>query len=99
MKKLIATVVLCSVLMGLFPMLGNAADVTYEGTWNTTNRKLDGLMTCIVTDLGDEKWKGRFFGVWQGVAFDYTVAVKGPAADLTATPVIDGADYSWNGRL
>ena len=99
MRKLLATIVLCPVLTGLFPLAGSAADVTYEGTWNTTNRKLDGPMTCIVTDLGDERWKGRFFGIWQGVAFDYTVAFKGPASDLAGTAVIDGADYSWKGRI
>jgi hypothetical protein len=40
-----------------------ARDYEFEGTWNTTNRKLDGRMTCIMTDLGEQKWQGRFFGV------------------------------------
>lgn len=76
-----------------------AADVIYEGDWHTTNRKLDGTMTCIVTEKSDEKWRGRFFGVWQGVAFDYTVDFAGPAEKLTGTAMIDGADYSWTGKI
>ena len=101
MKKLVTatTLTLSFVLSALFATGGNAADVTYEGTWNTTNRKLDGPMTCVVTELGDEKWKGRFYGVWQGVAFDYTVAFAGPPSDLSGTAVIDGADYTWKGRI
>lgn len=39
-----------------------ARDTVYEGAWHTTNRKLDGIMTCTVSDMGTEKWKGRFYG-------------------------------------
>lgn len=45
----------------------------YAGSWATTNRKLDGTMKCELKDLGKDRWQGRFWGVWQGVAFDYTV--------------------------
>jgi hypothetical protein len=76
-----------------------AEDYVYEGTWNTTNRKLDGRMTCVVTDLGEEKWAGRFYGVWQGVAFDYPVTFQGPADKLRGTAVIDGASYNWTGEI
>src|SRR5204863_8072683 len=80
--------------------LTSAAEVSiYEGVWHTTNRKLDGTMTCVVTDLGSEKWRGRFYGVWQGVAFDYTVAFSGPPSDLHGTAQIDGADYTWKGKI
>jgi hypothetical protein len=71
----------------------------YEGSWRTTNRKLDGTMTCAVTELGSEKWRGRFYGVWQGVAFDYTVEFVGRPSDLAGTAKIDGADYNWKGKL
>src|SRR3954451_14573127 len=76
-----------------------AADSVYVGTWNTTNRKLDGEMTCVVSELGAEQWKGRFYGVWQGLAFDYAVAFSGPPSDLHGTAQIDGADYTWKGQL
>ncbi len=35
-------------------------DYIYQGTWKTTNRKLDGTMTCVITPLAKEKWRGRF---------------------------------------
>jgi hypothetical protein len=76
-----------------------AADAMYVGTWKTTNRKLDGTMTCAVKELGDEKWQGRFYGVWQGVPFDYTVAFSGPPVSLRGTATIDGANYTWTGTI
>jgi hypothetical protein len=82
------------------PSPGAAASETpYRGTWQTTNRKLDGSMTCVVTDLGGEKWRGRFHGVWQGVPFDYVVDFTGPPSALRGSARIDGADYSWTGEL
>jgi hypothetical protein len=76
-----------------------ATETTFEGKWHTTNRKLDGTMTCVVTELGSEQWKGRFFGVWQGVPFDYTVAFSGKPSDLHGTAMIDGANYVWTGQI
>ncbi|MBC7856725.1 MAG: hypothetical protein IAF94_25120 [Pirellulaceae bacterium] len=99
MRKLIKTIILCSLLAGLFPIAVSAADVTYEGTWNTTNRKLDGPMTCVVTSLGEDKWQGRFYGVWFGQAFDYTVTFSGSPTELAGKAVIDGADYTWKGKI
>jgi hypothetical protein len=78
---------------------GDDTKSAYEGTWHTTNRKLDGTMTCAVTDLGGEKWQGRFYGVWQGVAFDYVVTFTGPRSALRGKAQIDGADYTWTGDL
>lgn len=78
---------------------GDDAQTSYVGSWHTTNRKLDGIMTCAVTDLGDEKWQGRFYGVWQGVAFDYVVTFTGPRSALRGKAQIDGADYTWTGEL
>jgi hypothetical protein len=71
----------------------------YQGQWRTTNRKLDGEMTCVVTSLGDEKWQGRFYGVWQGTPFDYVVKFSGPPSDLRGTATIDGASYTWTGQM
>jgi hypothetical protein len=71
----------------------------FEGTWRTTNRPLDGTMTCVVTDLGNQKWLGRFYGVWQGVPFDYNVPFSGPPSNLRGTALIDGANYTWIGRI
>ena len=99
MKTLIcgAAVALCSAA-GL-PIASVAEDALYEGPWHTTNRKLDGTMTCAVKDLGDSKWSGRFYGVWQGVPFDHTVAFSGPPVKLQGKATIDGADYIWSGNF
>jgi len=77
----------------------SARDYVFEGTWRTTNRPLDGRMTCIVTDLGGEKWQGRFYGVWQRVPFDYTVMFSGPLTELRGTAVVDHANYTWAARI
>jgi hypothetical protein len=84
-------------LAALVPFVAVAEDAVYEGTWHTTNRKLDGTMTCTVKDLGDNKWSGRFYGQWQGVPFDYTVPFSGPPDKLQGKATIDGADYIWSG--
>jgi hypothetical protein len=76
-----------------------AEEYVYQGPWNTTNRKLDGDMTCIVTPLARHEWQGRFYGTWQGVPFDYTVNFTGPAKDLRGTTTIDGASYEWRARI
>jgi len=76
-----------------------AEDRVYEGTWNTTNRPLDGTMTCVVTDLGDNHWRGVFSGVWQGQEFSYKVEFSGPPEKLRGKATIDGADYVWTGAM
>lgn len=96
MKTLITAALL--LLAGLVtPALSQ--QFVYEGPWRTTNRKLDGIMTCEVTRLADERWQGRFFGVWQGVDFDHTVTFTGPPSALRGTATIDGADYDWTGKM
>jgi hypothetical protein len=81
------------------PAPASGQERVYEGTWLTTNRKLDGTMTGVVTDLGNQQWRGHFYGVWQGVAFSYTVKFSGPPDKLHGTAVIDGADYEWTGSM
>jgi hypothetical protein len=94
LKALFALAILAGSLQS-----ATAADRVYEGQWHTTNRKLDGAMRCVVTDLGNENWQGRFVGTWQGVPFDYTVKFSGPPDHLHGTATIDGADYSWAGEI
>lgn len=77
----------------------SAKELVYQGTWVTTNRKLDGTMTCVVTDLGDNKWRGHFFGTWEGVRFSYEVNFSGPPEKLRGQAIIDGADYEWTGEM
>jgi hypothetical protein len=86
-------------LLCLASVVVQGNDAVYEGPWKTTNRKLDGMMTCVVTDLGSDKWNGRFYGVWQGVPFDYRVPFAGPADKLRGTATIDGAHYDWTGAI
>jgi hypothetical protein len=98
MKSPVLTVAVAAIVLSSMSTC-LAEDRVYEGSWHTTNRKLDGVMTCIVSEAGPEKWQGRFYGVWQGVAFDYKVPFSGPSSELTGTAQIDGADYTWKGRL
>lgn len=92
-KTLIALIVL------VVPAEASGQDVVYEGTWVTTNRKLDSTMTCVVTDLGENRWRGHFYGEWQGVRFSYTVGFSGPPEKLQGKAIIDGADYEWTGTM
>jgi len=87
----LSTLLACSVAVG--------GELKYQGTWNTTNRKLDGSMTCVVTPIGKHKYQGRFYGTWQGVQFEYKVKFTGPASDLRGTATIEGAAYEWKGRI
>jgi hypothetical protein len=77
----------------------NAADRVFVGPWKTTNRKLDGEMTAVLRPLAKDQWQGRFYGVWQGVPFDYTVKFTGSETSLQGTAVIDHADYTWTGSI
>ncbi len=73
--------------------------LVYEGTWVTTNRPLDGRMTCELQAVGKEKWRAHFEGIWQGVAFDYTVHFTGPDSALRCDTKVDGAAYVAHGVL
>ena len=73
--------------------------LVYEGTWLTTNRQLDGTMTCNLAQLGDERWRGTFYGVWYGQEFSYTVDFRGPPEKLRGRAVVDGANYEWTGAI
>ena len=76
----------------------NARDYVYHGTWVTREgRALNGNMTCILTPAAKHRYNGRFYGVWQGVAFDYTVPISGPIQQLKGQALIDGASYDWAG--
>jgi hypothetical protein len=98
--RLLQGIAVCAFACALsFDSDTNAADRVYQGTWNTTNRKLDGTMTCVVSEMGVQKWKGRFYGVWQGVPFDYTVNFAGTPDQLRGVATIDGAHYDWQGAL
>jgi len=97
MRRFILPLILLG--LNLIALPAAAVDYVFEGPWNTTNRKLDGIMTCVMTEQTDEKWQGRFYGVWQGVAFDYTVAFTGPPEKLQGKAVIDGANYTWTGVI
>jgi len=72
---------------------------TYSGTWLATNRRIDGTMMCVVSDLGGGRWKGTFSGVWHGRKFSYNVDWTGTPNDLRGTAVIDGANYQWTGSI
>jgi hypothetical protein len=91
------------ILIGLALMAPHAPaakkDAVYEGTWVTTNRQLDGTMTCDVTDLGGGRWKGHFHGVWHGREFSYKVEFSGPPGRLKGRAKIDGASYEWTGSM
>ena len=91
--------VIIAALFSTFTAPAVARELVFKGEWRTTNRPLNGVMTCKATDLGAEKWQGRFFGVWQGVPFDYTVNFSGPASELRGTATIDGAAYTWAGSM
>jgi hypothetical protein len=76
------------------------AELLYRGTWSTTgNRKLDGEMTCAVTRVTKETWRGHFHGTYQGAPFEYKVDFAGPANDVKGTATIDGVPYRWRGRI
>lgn len=95
MRKAILGLLLLTSVVGA----NERTESTFEGTWLTTNRKLDGTMTCVVTRMADEEWHGHFHGVWNGASFAYKVKFSGPPEKLYGTAVIDGADYQWTGSM
>lgn len=85
----------------LFLAFAGAAPLQYkyEGTWQAHNRPIDGPMSCTATYVAKDRWQGRFYGVWQGVEFDYTVEFAGPIDGLKGEALIDGASYLWAGNI
>src|ERR1700722_8936197 len=91
--------ILTGVLLLVLSTPASAKELVFEGTWLTTNRKLDGTMTCVVTELGDNQWRGHFSGVWDGVPFSYKVEFSGTPDKLRGQAMIDGAFYEWTGEM
>jgi hypothetical protein len=56
-------------------------------------------MTCVVTALGPNKWRGHFYGVWDGQKFSYKVVFRGPPDKLRGQAVINAARYKWTGEM
>lgn len=81
----------------LFTSVSNAGEIfRFYGTWHTSSNKiLDGTMTCDVQNAGVNKWNCHFTGIWQGVPFDYSVDLAGPQSNLTGKATIDGVPYAW----
>jgi len=77
----------------------------YEGDWVTTaNLKLKGTMTAEVTRHVDDKWTGRFFGLWNGRNFSYNIEWTStedilPESKVQGKARIDGASYDWKGEI
>jgi hypothetical protein len=91
---------LLALFLILFSGTAMADPLVYEGTWLTTRTsQLEGRMTANVEDLGNNKWKGRFYGVWQGRPFSYDVEWTGPHDKMSGKARIDGADYDWKGEM
>ena len=76
-----------------------AGELAYQGKWNTTNRKLDGDVTCVMTPIAGSQWQGRFFGKFQGTPFDYAGRFSGTTSDLRGSVTVDGAHYQCRGSL
>lgn len=74
-------------------------NISYKGTWNTTNRPLDGGMSCVVSNLGDNKYRGHFYGVWRRQPFSYKVEFSGTPERVEGKALIDGASYQWVGVM
>jgi len=94
-----ATCCLTLVVLAAAGFAAAPSEVVFRGPWHTTNRKLDGVMTCVVTRVAEQEWRGRFFGNWNGVAFDHAVTFLGPPEALHGTALIDGAHYDWTGEF
>jgi hypothetical protein len=93
------TKLLAVVVMLVLCSAATAKELVYQGTWNTTNRKLDGDMSCVVTLTARHELQGRFQGTWQGAPFDYMVHFTGTANDLRGTATIDGASYECRASI
>lgn len=81
---------------------GFAAAQKFEGPWITPSYR--GILKCDLTDLGKDKkgvqrWKGRFYGYWQGINYSYNVQWTGPANKMKGTATIDGRPYTWTGKI
>src|SRR5579871_3546963 len=94
MRRILLPLVILAV-----PATAHAQAIVYEGTWVTTNRPLDGTLSCAVTDLGGNQWRGHFSGEWRGRPFSYTVDFSGPPEKLHGKAIIDGAEYEWTGSM
>lgn len=86
-----------AILIVLFASFAQAADYVFHGSWKADNRPIDGPMSCDFTTLGNNKYKAKFYGVWQGVPFEYNVTFSGPPDKLKGTATVDHVPYTWTG--
>lgn len=94
-----------SVLFLLIVSSAIAEDYRFTGAWQTnrsrTKQALDGPITCDFKSLGNEKYSAKFYGIWQGVPYEYDVKFTGKPdtnpRELTGTAMVDGVPYTWTG--
>lgn len=98
MKSVLQSAIALALLV-TFPTPAEARDFVYQGTWYNTARKSQGTMTCVLSEAGRDRWRGRFYGTAQGLRFDYTVSFDGPPSDLYGDAMIEGILYDWNGSV
>lgn len=97
--KTLSCLIALSLLFVLLP-LARGEEFIYSGPWICTKgKRIDGVMKAHVTPIKANEWKARFWGVWQGVAFDYTVPFNGADDSLIGKATIDGARYEWKGTI
>lgn len=71
----------------------------YSGGWVDTGLPTDGPMSAGVEDLGGDRWRARFTGIWEGAKFDYVVEFAGKPDALQGEAKVNAAKYVWAGKL
>lgn len=88
---------LIALLVVLFCSVAQAEDYFFQGSWRADNRPIDGPMSCDFKTLGNNKYKAKFYGIWQGVPFEYNVTFSGTPDKLKGTATVDHVPYTWEG--
>jgi hypothetical protein len=71
----------------------------FAGSWVDTGLPTDGPMSAGVEELGNDKWRARFTGIWEGRKFDYVVDFTGTRDNLGGQAKVNAAKYVWKGKI
>lgn len=97
---------LIALLIVLLTSFAQAEEYAFHGSWEASNRPINGPMSCEFKSLGNYKYEARFYGIWQGVPFDYPVKFTGTPVkqgdkiikiSLKGTATVDFVPYTWTG--
>lgn len=91
------TLCFCSLLL-ISIINQNSNSIEYRGNI-IINSRYNMDITCLMTDLGNNKWKGEFEVIFRNRIYRTSSSWEGTVKSMSGQMNIAGNSFSWNGKI